>query len=53
MAFTPDLGYTICNREKGILQFQVNTTAADACGIDYTVFNTMANTVNAVTTVVD
>ena len=31
----------------------VNTTAADACGIDYTIFNEMANTVNAVTTVVD
>ena len=27
----------------------VNTTAADACGIDYTVFNTMANTINAIT----
>jgi putative ABC transport system substrate-binding protein len=27
----------------------VNTTAADACGIDYTVFNDMANTVNAIT----
>lgn len=27
----------------------VNTNAADACGIDYTVFNTMANTVNAIT----
>ena len=27
----------------------VNTNAADACGIDYTVFNEMANTVNAIT----
>ena len=27
----------------------VNTSAAEACGIDYTVFNTMANTVNAIT----
>ena len=27
----------------------VNTNAADACGIDYSVFNTMANTVNAIT----
>ena len=27
----------------------VNTTSADACGIDYTVFNDMANTVNAIT----
>jgi len=24
MAFTPDSGYTVCNREKGILQFRVN-----------------------------
>ncbi len=31
----------------------VNTDTAAACGIDYSVFNTMANTVNAVTTVVD
>lgn len=29
MAFTPDSGYTVCNREKGILQFQVNAPAAD------------------------
>ena len=27
----------------------VNTTSADACGIDYTVFNDMANTINAIT----
>ena len=27
----------------------VNTNAAEACGIDYTVFNSMANTVNAIT----
>ena len=27
----------------------VNTSAAEACGIDYTVFNEMANTVNAIT----
>ena len=27
----------------------VNTNAADACGIDYSVFNEMANTVNAIT----
>ncbi len=27
----------------------VNTNAAEACGIDYTVFNEMANTVNAIT----
>ena len=31
----------------------VNTDAAASCGIDYSVFNTMANTVNAVTTIVD
>ena len=31
----------------------VNTDTAAACGIDYSVFNSMANTVNAVTTVVD
>ena len=31
----------------------VNTDTAEMCGIDYSVFNTMANTVNAVTTVVD
>ena len=31
----------------------VNTDTAAACGIDYSVFNTMANTVNAVTTIVD
>ena len=31
----------------------VNTDTAAACGIDYSVFNTMANTINAVTTVVD
>ena len=29
----------------------VNTNTADACGLDYSVFNTMANTVNAVTTI--
>ncbi len=29
MAFTPDSGYTVCNREKGILQFQVSAPAAD------------------------
>ncbi len=29
MAFTPDSGYTVCNREKGILQLQVNAPAAD------------------------
>ena len=28
----------------------VNTGTAEACGIDYTVFNEMANTVNAITT---
>ncbi len=27
----------------------VNTASADACGIDYTIFNTMANTINAIT----
>ena len=27
----------------------VNTVSAEACGIDYSVFNTMANTVNAIT----
>ena len=27
----------------------VNTNAADACGIDYSVFNSMANTINAIT----
>ncbi len=27
----------------------VNTASAEACGIDYTVFNSMANTVNAIT----
>ena len=27
----------------------VNTATAEACGIDYSVFNTMANTINAVT----
>jgi len=31
----------------------VNTDTADALGIDYSVFSTMANTVNAVTTIVD
>ena len=31
----------------------VNTDTAAACGIDYSVFNEMANTVNAVTTTVD
>ena len=31
----------------------VNTDTAAACGIDYSVFNSMANTVNAVTTVVE
>ena len=31
----------------------VNTDTAASCGIDYSVFNSMANTVNAVTTVVD
>ena len=31
----------------------VNTDTAEMCGIDYSVFNTMANTVNAVTTIVD
>jgi len=31
----------------------VNTNAADVLGIDYSVFSTMANTVNAVTTIVD
>ncbi|MBP3684401.1 MAG: ABC transporter substrate-binding protein [Oscillospiraceae bacterium] len=31
----------------------VNTDTAAACGIDYSVFETMANTVNAVTTIVD
>ena len=31
----------------------VNTNAAQSCGIDYGVFNSMANTVNAVTTTVD
>ena len=33
--------------EGGIIT--VNTASADACGIDYSVFNTMANTVNAIT----
>ena len=33
--------------EGGIIT--VNTTTADACGLDITVFNSMANTVNAVT----
>ena len=31
----------------------VNTDTAAACGIDYSVFNEMANTVNAVTTMID
>ena len=31
----------------------VNIDTADACGIDYSVFSSMANTVNAVTTIVD
>ena len=31
----------------------VNTNTAEACGLDYAVFSTMANTVNAVTTVTD
>ncbi len=31
----------------------VNTDTAAAIGIDYSVFNTMANTVNAVTTIID
>ena len=31
----------------------VNTDTAEICGIDYSVFSTMANTVNAVTTIVD
>ena len=31
----------------------VNTDTAAACGIDYSVFNTMANTVNAVSTIAD
>ena len=31
----------------------VNTDTAQSCGIDYSVFNTMANTVNAITTTVD
>ena len=31
----------------------VNTDTAEAIGVDYEVFNTMANTVNAVTTTVD
>ncbi len=31
----------------------VNTDTAEQCGIDYSVFSTMANTVNAVTTIVD
>ena len=29
----------------------VNTNTADACGLDYSVFNSMANTVNAITTI--
>ena len=33
--------------EGGIIT--VNTTTADACGLDITVFNSMANTINAVT----
>ena len=37
--------------EGGIIT--VNTNTADSCGIDYSVFNTMANTVNAVSTIVD
>ena len=31
----------------------VKTDTADACFIDYSIFNSMANTVNAITTVVD
>ena len=31
----------------------VNTDTASTCGVDYSVFSTMANTVNAVTTTVD
>ena len=31
----------------------VNTDTAESCGIDYSVFSTMANTVNAVSTIVD
>ena len=27
MAFTPDSGYTVCNREKGIMQFKVKVPA--------------------------
>jgi len=37
--------------EGGIIT--VNTDTAAACGIDYSVFSTMANTVNAVSTIVD
>jgi len=50
MAFDILLGGSIGDfhvMEGGIIT--VNTTAADACGIDYSVFNSMANTVNAVT----
>ena len=37
--------------EGGIIT--VNDDTAKALGIDYTVFNTMANTVQAVSTIVD
>lgn len=29
MAFTPDSGYTVCNREKGIMQFRVTVPVSD------------------------
>ena len=54
MAFDILLGGSIGDfhvMEGGIIT--VNTDTAAACGIDYSVFNTMANTVNAVSTIVD
>ena len=37
--------------EGGIIT--VNTETAESCGMDYAVFSTMANTVNAITTIAD
>ncbi|MBQ7001053.1 MAG: ABC transporter substrate-binding protein [Oscillospiraceae bacterium] len=54
MAFDILLGGSIGDfhvMEGGIIT--VNTDTAAACGIDYSVFNTMANTVNAVSTIAD
>jgi succinyl-diaminopimelate desuccinylase len=45
MAFTPDSDYGICNREKGILRFEVSNTKNDSTVISEFVSGTVVNAV--------